>query len=234
MKYIYSFFICIIFILIVSSCADTKKKNPETSDNPSSTLPPLETTKNTDKEPQPEPSNIINLEIKNPPPEATPPPRNVSKRALFAHSPQKRTMATDYKIGSLQDLFQDQIEFLKATWNLKKFLDSLTKKQIEKDLLLSEMSEELERFFIYQIEREYLPTEYRIGKAYIDENQEIRINLRLFRETQGVSEGEVYLKKENGHWLISDIQISFSLLTEKYTKDNQTFMPSSYNWLLQE
>lgn len=85
----------------------------------------------------------------------------------------------------------------------------------------------------YGIQRGDVPRSFRIGAPKKHESGEISANVRLFGQ-EGTSEGEIFMTRAGGHWLVSDFQISMEDLKVKQEKPKERFFPSSYRWMLQE
>lgn len=223
--------ICTLLVLLVSACPGDDKTPSEnlTSNNQS-----------INKAAQPktrlEPQRSIDLKPKNETEKQTvqPPPRQVSDTtSLFSLSPQARIMVEDFKIGPLQDFLIGQYNRLKAALVVDEFFKGLSQKEIKLDLIKNEMRTEIKRSLTYPLNQGLLPDNIRIGKILPESSDEISINIRVFKG-QSVTEGEIYLVKENGEWKIIDLQIGLTLLAETYTKDTEPFSPSSYKWLLRD
>jgi hypothetical protein len=220
----------LFFISFLTACPEEKKPADGNKPNPG------QKAQNTAKLLTPDQTKqAINLKPKAETKNAAPvsPPRAVADTSnLFALSPQARIMMDDFKIGTLQDFLRGQNEMIAATSVVSDFLANLSRKQIKEELIKEEMRKEIDRSLRYPLNRDLIPENYRIGKAFMEDN-EITVNVRLYRG-QNITEGEVYLEKENGEWLISDMQIGFTLLEEKYKKEEEPFSPSSYKWLLKD
>jgi hypothetical protein len=178
----------------------------------------------------------INLKPKTETPAKTPPlvPRAVSDTtALFALNPQERLVAQDFKIGSLQDMLAGRYENINAVSIIREFLNSLEKKKVKQELIKEDMRTEITRSLQYPINQGLVPETYRIGKAVMDNNQELSVNVRLFKG-QSSTEGEIYMAKIKDAWVITDFQVGLTLLAEKQPKDTEPFSPSSYKWLLKD
>jgi len=153
--------------------------------------------------------------------------------ALLALMPKQRVIPEDFKIGPLQDSLEGQWDTISAVWVLRTFFDSFKKKDIKRELLEKEQADEIVRSLSYSIEQNYIPNRYRISQADFSNDNEIRVNMRFFNK-KGVTEGEIYLSKNDKNWVISDIQIGFHLLDQEYQKDEELFMPASFRWMLYE
>jgi len=153
------------------------------------------------------------------------------KEALLYHRQSSRIIPEDFKIGPLQDNL-DPGNKKGLTIIMEQFLKGLTRGEIEEDLLIPSDRTELSRFLAYHIGRGLIPRSYRFGSINLDDPALARTNVRLFSGT-GVSEGEVYLAKEDGLWYITDLQIAFEQLSIAYRESDRKFMPYSYGWTIQ-
>lgn len=153
------------------------------------------------------------------------------KETLLYHRQGSRIIPEDFKIGPLQDSLNPGNK-KSLTLIIEQFLKSLTRGEIEEDLLIPSDRTELSRFFGYHIGRGLIPRSYRFGSINLDDPGLARANVRLFSET-GVSEGEIYLTKEDGVWYITDLQIAFEQLSIAYQQSNGKFMPYGYGWTIQ-
>jgi len=153
------------------------------------------------------------------------------KEALLYRRQGSRIIPEDFKIGPLQDSL-DPGNKKGLTLIMEQFLKSLTQGEIEEDLLIPSARTELSRFLAYHIGRGLIPRSYRFGSINLDDPALARANVRLFSGT-GVSEGEIYMTKEDGLWYITDLQIAFEQLSIAYQQSDRKFMPYSYGWTIQ-
>jgi hypothetical protein len=211
-------------LLLLTSCGEQKQPAGTLNQNPS----PVPT--------QAQGRRSINLQPKTEAPAKTPVPvpRTVSDTTgLFALNPQERLVAQDFKIGPLQDMLAGQYDKINAVVTVRDFLNSLSKKKVKQELIKEDMRTEITRSLQYPIQQGLVPETYRIGRAFLNDNQELSVNVRLFKG-QSVTEGEIYLVKNKDEWVITDLQVGLTLLAEKPTKDTEPFSPSSYKWLLKD
>ncbi len=153
------------------------------------------------------------------------------KETLLYRRQGSRIIPEDFKIGPLQDIF-DPGNKKGITLIMEQFLKSLTRGEIEEDLLIPSNRTELSRFLGYHIGRGLIPRSYRFGSINLYDPALARANVRLFSST-GVSEGEIYLTKEEGLWYITDLQIAFEQLSIAYRQSDSKFMPYTYGWTIQ-
>lgn len=155
-----------------------------------------------------------------------------------------RALPEDFKIGLLEDrlaAYREQAELL-AT--VSAFLDDLTRADILSDALLPESTRSLSRHLLFYLDRDIVPTGYRLGaityfppsRAAGEAPREARMGVRLFKQESGApaqaaSEGVFYLEKQDERWLIADLQIDFQALGTPYIREEQKFIPSSYRWM---
>ncbi len=151
---------------------------------------------------------------------------------------ERRTLPEDFKIGRLQDILEgsrDQKGIISAA---QKFLEALAKGKIEEDSLLQSKRERISHSLSYFIEQKILLKSYRLGHVSLQEEEtsdgsgignSASMNIRLFGEV-GVSEGELYFSRHDMKWYIEDILISLELLSQSYSRQEEKFIPSPYNW----
>ncbi|MBN1523965.1 MAG: hypothetical protein JW904_05765 [Spirochaetales bacterium] len=149
----------------------------------------------------------------------------------YAYNPAGRVNAKDFQIGLLQDSFSDSREYLAVYRVAKSFFTALEKKEIPEDLFLPSVFKPLSVSLKHPLEQGYLPERVRFGKSTFVGENEVRMNVRMYKG-QGVTIGEIYLTKEEAKWKISDLQLGFGLLNEKYEKSREPYVPSQYNFLL--
>jgi hypothetical protein len=228
------FFSYLIFIPIVLFLTACSGDNASSSQNNNGAI---KTSAGTTRSETPtQPKRVIDLKPKNESPNNSPQPtpRQVSDTTgLFSLSPGQRIIVEDFKIGPLQDFLIGQYDRIKAALTVHDFMKGLSRKEIKQELIKPEMRTEIKRSLSYSLKNNLLPEEFRIGKIIPEAGGEINVNIRVFKG-QSVTEGEIYLLKENGEWMIIDMQIGFTLLAEKYKKDTEPFSPSSYEWLLRD
>jgi hypothetical protein len=173
---------------------------------------------------------VINL---TPDPSPAPSPRVALKKEtdLFASFPQQRIMGEDFKIGVLQDGITSSRDFLRGLDCVRKFMASIMRKKVDYSLVLPAAQAEMKAVVSYPLKQGYVPQKFRIGKMIFENDDELRANIRLYKD-DGVTEGEIYLKKDDEGWKISDLQVGFTLLGRRYQKSSKPFVPGSYDFLL--
>jgi hypothetical protein len=170
----------------------------------------------------------------SPAPSAAAAPRPVAltqETELFASFPQQRIMPEDFKIGALQDGVTSSRDFLQGLGCAGNFLDSVVKKKVDYAFVEPTIAAEIKSVIAYPMAQGYVPQRYRIGKMAFEGENELRANIRLYRDP-GVTEGELYLKKSDAGWKVSDLQAGFTLLARPYVKPGEPFLPGSYKFLL--
>jgi hypothetical protein len=227
----FNHFIFFLLILFFTACPGDNR--PSAQNNKGAVKTPPDTSQAVT---QTQPKRIIDLKPKDESKTTSPQPapRQVSDTtSFFSLSPGQRIIVEDFKIGPLQDFLIGQYDRIKAASVVHDFFEGLSKKEIKQELIKPEMRTEMKRSLSYSLKNSLLPEEFRIGKIIPEASDEISVNIRIFKG-QSVTEGEVYLLKEDGEWMIIDMQIGFTLLAEKYNKDTEPFSPSSYKWLLKD
>ena len=112
-------------------------------------------------------------------------------------------------------------------------MESVMKKTVDYSLVLPAVRAAVKCVVAYPLAQGYVPQKYRIGKMAFERDDELRANIRLYKD-EGVTEGEIYLKKADDGWKISDLQAGFTLLGRPYRKPSEPFMPGSYAFLLDD
>ncbi len=135
----------------------------------------------------------------------------------------------DMIIGEVGGEPRDRDEWIiLETLNL--FFNDMSSGELNTEGVESGSRNYLEKILRPVFDNEIFPDSFRLGKPFLAEEDNARVNVRLFG-IQGRSSGEVFLVKEEGNWMISDIQIDFSKLSEVYKKEYETFEPRLYRWL---
>ena len=172
--------------------------------------------------------------------------------AVVQQSEQQRLLALDstpilpedFKIGPLADLVGVERNTLEMISVSTRFLNSLEQGTVDRQSLHGEVREELTSSIRYYLERDLIPLNYRIGvittELHSEGEQEPAkpqrrsawMNVRLFG-SPGVSEGELYLERSGGRWYISDLQIYFEGMGQKYVREQEQYYPTIYGWGIQ-
>jgi hypothetical protein len=112
-------------------------------------------------------------------------------------------------------------------------MDGLVTKNVDYSLILPAVQRELKAVISYPLKQGYVPQRYRVGKMAFEQEDELRANIRLYKD-DGVTEGEIYLKKTDDVWRIADLQVGFTLLARTYKKPAEPFVPGDYSFLLED
>jgi len=132
----------------------------------------------------------------------------------------------DMRIGPLGDSLAGDPLLTAAD----RFLRGLEEGKILRDLTAGSSRDYLEKVFQPILEEGPLPVRYRLGSPRVYEPGKARINIRLFG-TRGRTGGELLLEQEGSSWLIGDLQIDWTGLSEEYKKDFDLYEPQTYRWL---
>jgi hypothetical protein len=182
--------------------------------------------------------------------EAAPPAQ--PQLATARQSEQQRLLALesvqvlpeDFEIGPLADLAGVSRSTQEMISVSTRFLDALQQGLVAEESLHAEVREELATSVRYYLERDLIPVTYRIGaittESYAEEEEQTSLleqrtawmNLRLFG-SPGVTAGELYLERSGGRWYISDLQIDFERMGQKYVREQEQYYPSTYGWGIQ-
>jgi hypothetical protein len=193
-----------------------------------------------DPAPQPSPaqppaaSKPITLSPDIPVQGQAPPPRTLASVAmLMALDRDRTTMPEDFKIGPLADERTGSADVQAALGVAEKFLARLTKGTVDKSFIAPESKTSLSDTLGYGLEQGTTPSSFRLGAAKTHEDGEITATVRLFGG-DGTAEGEIYMTKPGGQWLVSDLQLSLAQMSVAREKPKEKFFPSAYRWLLEE
>ena len=184
--------------------------------------------------PQTDPKRTITLAQERPPAAAPAAVRqNADVSSLLSLARDGRTLPEDFKIGSLGDRLLGDSDEQQALSVAGSFLARLSAGKIDDSLLAGSSAGRLTDMLQFGIQRGDVPRSFRIGAPKKHESGEVSANVRLFGQ-EGTSEGEIFMTRAGGHWLVSDFQISMDDLKVKQEKSKERFFPSSYRWMLQE
>jgi len=186
-----------------------------------------------DQPPRKPTDKVISLSPSPAPPTAPQPAVLAKESDLLSAFPQARIMAEDFKIGPLQDGISSSRDFLQALACVRKFMESVMKKDVDYALVLPASQAAVKAVISYPMKQGYVPQRYRVGKMAYEQQDEVRANVRLYKD-DGVTEGEIYVKKADDEWKIADVQVGFTLLGKPYQKPAEPFVPGSYSFLLDE
>ncbi|MBN2533168.1 MAG: hypothetical protein JXB88_09770 [Spirochaetales bacterium] len=138
----------------------------------------------------------------------------------------------DFTIGSLYNEGDSSQEARFIEEIISDFLVSLKESKIETSLLYEGEESGLYRFLTFHLEMMNIPQKYRIGKIVIEETDTGYTFVRIFGK-KGKTDGEIYVKKKENKWYISDIQLNFDELEVPAEKNEEKFMPTTYQWIIQ-
>ncbi len=113
------------------------------------------------------------------------------------------------------------------------FLSRLVAGTVDRQAITPDEQESLADTLTYGLQQGYVPTSFRLGAPKDEPDGELAANLRLF-DAVGSSEGEIYLSRAAGQWLIADVQIDLAQLAVPRTPSKERFFPSPYRWLLED
>lgn len=147
-----------------------------------------------------------------------------------------RVVPYDYRVGQLADLKVTAYRESRIITNLNEFFTLFAnEKKIAEQYLYKESKELIINNLNYYVQAGAMPDAlFRIGKINAKSNSVIRVNVRFYYN-DSCTDGEVILeevvdKKGEKNWLISDIQVDFMQLLEKYKGFSEPYLPSSFQY----
>lgn len=144
-----------------------------------------------------------------------------------------RLMAEDFSLGPLGDAASGTDDQKAALLAADEFLASLVTGAPAAALLSPRSVQAVLELLEPLKGGEAAPATFRLGNAVAVSGGELSANIRLFRDG-GTAEGEIYLGKESGRWVVTDVQINPAALARARQKPARKFFPSPYRWLLGE
>ncbi len=151
-------------------------------------------------------------------------------KVFFSQSFVRRDVPDDFKIGPLADYYKNKGEESLILARVNHFCLSLVENELKDELFDDQNRSLLKDSLQYYLKRNIRPTEYRIGLIQIDDDDSSHVPVRLLSR-RGISEGDIYLAKRGGQWLITDVQVDLQRLEESYVRSDEEFVPTSYNLL---
>lgn len=142
-------------------------------------------------------------------------------------------MAEDFTLGPLGDASAGTDDQKQALLAAEQFLSSLVRGSPSPALLSPRSGQAILELLQPLTGGEAAPSAYRLGHAVPLPAGELSANVRLSRDS-GTAEGEIYLGKEGGRWLVTDVQFNPAALALVRQKPAKKFFPSPYRWLLGE
>jgi hypothetical protein len=151
-------------------------------------------------------------------------------KVFFSQSFARRNVPNDFKIGPLADYYINTGEHSSILARVDFFCLSLVENELKDELLDDQNRSLLKESLQYYLSRDVRPTEYRIGLVQINDDDSSHVPVR-FLSKRGISEGDIYLTKHDGQWLITDIQVDLQRLEQSYVRSDEEFVPTSYDLL---
>jgi hypothetical protein len=142
-------------------------------------------------------------------------------------------MAEDFTLGPLGDATAGTDEQKEALLAAEQFLSSLVGGSPSPELLSPGSGQAILELLQPLTGAQAAPSAFRLGNAVALPAGELSANIRLSRG-RGRAEGEIYLGKEAGRWLVTDVQVNPAALALVHEKPAKKFFPSPYRWLLGE
>jgi len=139
----------------------------------------------------------------------------------------------DFRIGALGNGRSGTPDQEAAFLAASRFLSRLSAGSVDRQAITPESQESLADTLSYGLEQGYAPSSFRIGAPKEEPDGEVAANVRLF-DADSSSEGEIYMARAAGQWLVADVQINLADLAIPSTPPKERFFPSPYRWLLEE
>ena len=135
----------------------------------------------------------------------------------------------DFEIGELQRPSED--ENVRAVLErIRSFQNGLASATVPSADIHPDWKNQAQRSLGFHLERGSLPDEVRVGAVEIYAPGMARANIRLIGDP-GVAFGEIYLKKDNDLWLVSDLQLDMGDLIAAPPIREEPYEPSVYRMM---
>lgn len=231
MKFLYPYLL-FITIIVLTGCEKEESERKDTAENRIRKDNVSEATKEMTEKPK----ETMTMELVEGSSEigraetATERPPLPGKEFLLVQQYDEPTAAEDLIIGKLYNVFTGEEEEDKLYNSIDVFLSSLTSAEVAENVLYKESTEDIKRQLWYHFDRGNIPDAFRIGEIFV-ESSEGRADIRLIG-TVGRAAGEIYCRKLDDEWYISDFQIDLADLLRTYEKDGP-YEPNVYRWINQ-
>ena len=161
---------------------------------------------------------------------------------MLPQVPENSLLPEDFHIGKLYNKGDTSQDAVLIGSTISDFFTSMKNKTIKQSLLYQEKPSkeeesensgyELDRLLTFHIENNNIPQTYRIGAITIENTDTAHAIVRVYGK-KGVTNGEIYLIKEQKKWYISDMQINFYNLEIPEKDNGEKFLPTTYHWIFQ-
>ena len=150
---------------------------------------------------------------------------------LLAMQGGRSVYPSDFDIGALQQAMPAGTAQGAILQVVDQFFSELSKGKVDDAAMSPKWKDDIVRLLSYPVQQGELPDAVRVGKITIVQDK-AHAAIRMERGN-GRSDGEVYLDRVDGQWLISDLQADFGKLTVPFERA-QTFDPAEWKSLMKE
>jgi hypothetical protein len=163
-------------------------------------------------------------------PSSQPAPADVGLLGLLGQGAQDGNLPEDFEIGPLaaDRLLADEARAERVA--AAAVLDAWTAGRVDRADFASDARETLAGMIGFALERGNVPLAWRLGPPRPTAGETVA-NIRLLA-AGGSAEGEIYITREGGGVLVSDIQVDPARMNVARERPQRTFFPSPYRWLL--
>jgi len=149
----------------------------------------------------------------------------VSPEQVILAQPAARLLPEDFDIGPLGDRVGGSRTERMARAVAVRFLAGLAGGKVPDVELLPERREELSRSLQHYLDRQLLPSRYRLGPLIELEDGSLRCRVRLFGNP-GSGSGELYLSIADGRWYVADLQAGLAVLGVAAPRRTGKYVPT--------
>ena len=112
---------------------------------------------------------------------------------------------------------------------VNRFFYELRKDNIPSSMILQENLFFLTNIFDSYMEKGQIPDKIRIGKVIRIKDEDVRLNLRMFKG-RNRTEGKIILLERNNSLKVKEFYGDLGILDEKYSRGNEKFEPEIYKF----
>jgi hypothetical protein len=149
---------------------------------------------------------------------------------LLCQGSQDGTLPEDFEIGPLAAARLLGDEERKAYQTAASLLDAFARGRVDRAAIAAGSREALTGTLDFALALGDRPVAWRLGPP-MAAGTDLVANLRLLG-ADGSAEGELYVRRESGEALVSDLQINPARMRVPRKRPDRTFFPSPYRWLL--
>ncbi len=150
---------------------------------------------------------------------------------LLAMQGGRSVYPSDFDIGALQPAMPAGTAQGAILQSVDQFFSELANGKVDEAVLSPKWKDDIVRLLSYPVQQGELPDSVRVGRITIVQ-EKAHAAIRMERG-KGRADGEVYLERVNGRWLISDLQADFGKLMVPFVRA-QAFDPAEWKSLMKE